>query len=48
MEVMIIERLWKPDTVLRKIRESKWIAKGDEQIASRFSHHPCTISHLNM
>ena len=29
MTVMIIERLWKDDLVLRKIRESRWISTLD-------------------
>ena len=29
LRVMVIERLWKSDTVLRKIRESRWISTLD-------------------
>ena len=34
MTVMVIERLWRDDPILRKIRESRWIASLDTSCPS--------------
>ena len=38
MSVMIIDRCWREDALLRKIRESRWITV----LALKIRHHSCS------
>ena len=48
MSVMVIEKLWKDDPVLRKIRENRWISTDCDCIDSKLSSELSTPSFLTM